>query len=77
MNTKQIEIPSGSQVRILISTPTENKELTGEFAGFVPVGQITFVAIQKTTLENVIQLMVPLHLVSLMEFKVNLSALNL
>ena len=77
MNTKQIEIPSGSQVRFLISTPTENRELSGEFAGFVPVGQVMFVAIQNTTLENVTQLMIPLPLVSMMEFKVKLSALNL
>jgi hypothetical protein len=75
MNTKQIEIPAGSRVKLLVSTPKENLELNGEFAGFVPVGQVTFLAIQETTLEKVVQMMIPLHLVSLMEFQVNLSKL--
>ena len=76
MNTKQIEIPQGSRVKLLVHSPTENLQLEGEFAGFVPVGQITFLAIQETTLEKVVQMMIPLHLICMMEFQVKLSKMQ-
>ena len=74
--TKQIEIPSGTIVRVGYQTPTENLEMSGEFAGFVPVGQAMFLCLQNVGLDKITQLMIPLHLVSLLQFEVKLANLK-
>jgi len=40
--TKQIEIPQGTIVKVGYQTPTVYINLSGEFAGFVPIGQAMF-----------------------------------
>jgi len=74
--TKQIEIPQGTIVKVGYQTPTENINLSGEFAGFVPIGQAMFLCLQVVSLDKIKQLMIPLHLVSLLEFDVKLANLK-
>lgn len=75
--TKTIEIPAGTMVKVAYQTPTENIILNGEFAGFIPVGQMMFIALQNVGLSEVTQFMIPLHLVAAIEFKVKLANLSI
>lgn len=73
MNTPQppqpeqaIELTAGTEIYITIAGKN-NIRTIGLFAGFTQLANVPYIILQKSDLENQIQMMIPMHTISILE----------